>query len=321
LDLLATDDNGRVWLIEAKHSLNPELRADVWEAQVLNYRKTLTQLNPDQIVLWSCRYLTGKCFGSEPPRFISQNCDSLLKAFEEWLEYLGRENIREEAYQLYNKSLNDIKKGDVVSAVLTDVYKEEVWAGKPSDGKEYAYFVSSGTGENIKIQVLHDFKHIKEETKENVIPKTWGELINEKRAEKPTPCSVRDVLSNEAMELYDYLLERIYNLGWDGSPCGYNNKSYVVLLPSIYGPGIRIQMGLVDYDAKSHSMKTKLPGQAGFKCDIDLVEFKHNKEFNKIGLEIAKKLALKACYVGKGAGKAMGKRILQNKRWKDGAGY
>ena len=57
-------------------------------------------------------------------------------------------------------------------------------------------------------------------------------------------------------------------------------------------------------------MMTKLPGQAGFKCDIDLSEFKRHKEFNRIGLEIAEKLVLNAGYVGKGAGKAVGQRRL-----------
>lgn len=318
LDLLATDDNGRVWLIEAKHSLNPELGAAVWNSQILNYRKTLSQLKSNQIVLWSCRYLTGKCFGSKRPRIISQSCDSLLKAFEEWLKYLGRENFREEAYHLYNKSLNDLKNEDVVSAVLSDVYKDEVWKERPADGKDYAYFISSGRGDNVKIRVLLDSNNkTKGELSENIIPKTWAELMKDKRSEMPTPVSVRNVLSNDAVELYDYLLECIKNLGWDGT-YRYNSKSYVILLPSIYGPCIGIQIGLVDYDAKSHSMMTKLPGQAGFKCDIDLSEFKRHKEFNRIGLEIAEKLVLNAGYVGKGAGKAVGQRRLsksEREKW------
>lgn len=109
--------------------------------------------------------------------------------------------------------------------------------------------------------------------------------------------------------MYDFLIKELYGLGWDGNPSSYNAKSYVVWVPTIAGPGIRIQIGLVDYDTKSHSMQTKLPGQAGFKCDIDLSEFKP-KEFNPAGLEIALKLVRRAGYVGKGAGGMLGIRNL-----------
>ena len=124
----------------------------------------------------------GKMFCSKRPRIISQSCDSLLKAFEEWLKYLGRENFREEAYHLYNKSLNDLKNEDVVSAVLSDVYKDEVWKERPADGKDYAYFISSGRGDNVKIRVLLDSNNkTKGELSENIIPKTWAYLMKDKK--------------------------------------------------------------------------------------------------------------------------------------------
>lgn len=68
LDLIATDEAGLVWLVEAKLRTNPELCPDIWKKQLLPYRYGLARLTPDIINRRSRRYLlnqgahwTGRC--------------------------------------------------------------------------------------------------------------------------------------------------------------------------------------------------------------------------------------------------------------------
>jgi len=186
IDLIATDNNGNVWLVEAKQSANPELNANIWENQILKYRWALSRRSHDEISMKSRRFLLngGKATGIVPP-FIHKDCHSLFQAFVNWSKYLGKD--KDFARQIYNSTINNIKNETVISTVLADVFRRDVWESRPRDNKPYAYIISKGTGSQYKIQVVFDpGLVIHDQLKDySAMVKDWGDISQEKKQVKP----------------------------------------------------------------------------------------------------------------------------------------
>ncbi|EAO9488666.1 hypothetical protein AKL49_25670, partial [Salmonella enterica] len=157
-DLIGTDTKGRVWLIEAKHSLNSELRDDIWSVQIQGYRRALATLPSEDIILQSQRYLTNQSDKVSRPHFVSDECDGLLRAFQDWLIFLGIENSTEKAEELFHKTIQSLKTENVINVVLADEFKKNVWESRPHGEFDCAYIKCSGRHNQFSTQTLTDFK-------------------------------------------------------------------------------------------------------------------------------------------------------------------
>ncbi|MFY0544978.1 hypothetical protein [Brevibacillus sp. H7] len=314
IDLMATDDQGRTWLIEAKHSLNFELRPEIWEYQVLNYRKTLPFLPVEKILLKTHKYLTGTPAEITPP-FLQGGCESLLDAFIKWQARLGVDEHEQRAHQLYERTLNNVRQERVISTILADVFRQEVWEARPTDGHAYAYLVSTGVGNDYKAELLlTEPVHPETGIQMQVTSPTWAELWEQQKQNQqlPTPDVIRSLLSESAVKLFDDCLENMKSFGWNGE-YSLNSKSFVVRIPTVYGKNLKLQMGLVDYDARGLTLQEKLPGHAGFKFDIDLSEFRTDPRSQDVALSIALRFIQEAGYRARGAGQRLGTRELSEK--------
>lgn len=302
IDVMGTDEFGRVWLIEAKLQSNPELHPGIWREQVLTYREALAQRETEEIIMRSRRFLRS-----------TKEYTSLYQAFVEWTASIGRDESF--AQHLYQQTFFQIQNQEVVSAVLSDSFQEEVLRGHPADGYPYGYLVfPSHTLETA----VHTFMTSHQQTKEHIWEfyasmEDWSSLLRKKEEVKPTPENVEIYLTNKVSEIFRKCLQNLYDLGWTGDKGSYhvNKKAFRLDLPTLHGADIRIHLGWVDADAQL-PIEHRLPGEYGLKFNIDFRHFKHsqNKDVYDTGYQLARRLAMEANYVERTKYKAIRDRDL-----------
>lgn len=306
LDLIATDDIGQVWLVEAKLRTNPELSPEIWQRQLLPYRYGLSRLTPDTINRRSRRYLLNQ--EASKLGLTDQDYKHLYDAFVSWSKGngLGADSARD----IYNKTMQSIKDQTIICAVLADIYSTAVWQARPQDGNSYAYiFAKTGiAGLDVSI-VLDAGESALSSTSQDFAAavREWSELSRDKQEVKPTPQTVELYLTNEAAVYYRECVKQLEALGWNGKYHS-NSKAFIIDLPTLYGPPIRIHLGWVDFDARV-PMKNRLPGELGLKFNIDFRHFKKSPQREQ-GYTLAKRLAQEANYNGRGKGLNIKKRDL-----------
>jgi hypothetical protein len=302
IDLIATDEQGRVWLIEAKQSGNPELNSQIWLKQILNYRRALARRTHEEISMKTRRFLLNN--GATHIHVNNTNGDyqSLFDAFIHWAEYIGKNESF--ARNIYNKTIQSIKDENVVSSVMADTFRNEVWQNKPQDNKPYAYIVSKGTGKELQLTVLleenmDDRSQVYDYSNKVM---NWADITREKKKVKPTPETVDTYLANQVVMYYQQCLLNLKELGWDGRYHA-NSKAFVIDMPTKCGPAIRIHLGWVDFDG-AFSIANRLPGELGLKFNIDFRHFKNCgvREHFDVGYALARRLATVARYNGRGKG-------------------
>jgi len=298
----------------AKHSLNFELSPAIWNGQILPYRTVLSKISEDDLLWQTNRFFTGRAKISPP--FLLGAEASLLSAFTYWAKSLTVKPYIS-VTDIYTKIFSDIQNQSIVSVVLADVFRTEVWESRPRDNKGYAYFVCSGVGGNFKLETTWDNIQLSTSvvySGTSLKGKTWAEIERKKREVAPEPNTLRPMLSKEAVDLYDHCLKNLTRLGWDGQYLK-NKKSFVITFSTSSGPLMRINVGLPDYDAKSHRIEDRLAGAAGFKFDISLKSLLHNDHFKEIGFAFAMRLIKEANYRARGAGQHFGTRELSEREF------
>ena len=312
VDLIATDDTGAVWLIEAKLHSNPELCQNLWNKQVIRYRKALSDMPPDIWVPQTRRYLIGASLNAPVPEFLRSGCDSLEKCFIAWCRHRGESLPEEKGRKLYRMTEAAIAGEEIIGVVLADIMRQDVWEARPRDGHRYGYLAMSGTGEDLHAVALLDSVESALQLPANGLEtgkRLWTDLIREKRGEPPTIGSIRSIISDACVEQYDMILDRLKEMGWNGR-FKTGQKSYTIWLPTVHGVEIGLMLGLVDLDGQFSSLKHKLPGEGAFKCDINIKPFRHHQEKRAIGMDIAQQLIKTANYRGRGVGERLKIRHL-----------
>lgn len=308
LDIIATDEDGYVWLIEAKLRTNPELSPEIWKRQLLPYRRGLARLSADTVNRRSRRYLINQGEIELVRSDVGKVYRHLFDAFCEWAKSLGFGSER--AKQLYNDTLQAVQDENVICTVLADIFSMDVWLARPQDGKPYSYIYTENNSNGFDIRLVLEYpnsiqKQVVEDYSETV--REWADLARHKQAVKPTPQTVELYLTNESAAYYRECIQHLITYGWNGK-FHSNSKAFTVDMPTIYGPSIRIHLGWVDFDARV-PMKNRLPGELGLKFNIDFRHFNKSGE-RKIGYELARKLAKEAHYNGRGKGLFLQKRDL-----------
>lgn len=300
IDILATDVKGNVWLIEAKEGCNSELRADLWESQVLPYRDGLRQTSSEDIILRSERYLKGDCRDMAPPDFIPENCNSLLDVFTYWVKHLRMDPCEDKAKNLYNRTFSQMADGDVILTVLSDVICPEVWDNRPNDLPS-AFIKCSGSNDQFAVEVLLD-GHPKLGSSIRVPEvSAWSQLRVERRREKVTPQILRDVISEDVAGLYEYLLSELKDMGWDGALWLTNIRSFGIRLITRYEKYVYLDIGKPDKDSRDLNRSAKLDGTAGFKCDVTFMNLNNDDSFREVAFHSMRRLINEAGYRVKGA--------------------
>ncbi|GMB09329.1 hypothetical protein [Thermolongibacillus altinsuensis] len=239
LDVIGTDENGEVWLIEAKLCSNPELNENIWREQLDPYRLSLSKRSEDEIVMGARRYLIKANADSVFPPFINDRVEGLYDGFKQWCAHWGFSE--EKAKWLYDCTIQNIMKGNVIACVLADILDERVWEKRESTfahgGFAYIAFQPS------EMMVLFDSREPMIKTQDaNFSRGTWDELVKKKKEVKPTPDTLELYLSKDVIDTYSRIRDFLLELGWDKSYRS-NRKAFIIDLPTKYGADIRIHIG------------------------------------------------------------------------------
>lgn len=293
LDLIGTDENGEVWLIEAKLCNNSEWNSKIWENQIGLYAISLKKRTEQEIVLGARRYIVKESAGTVFPPFLPNNTQSLVEAFCQWALSLG-ENYNK-GLNLYESTINKIKSGDFVQCILSDYFNEEIWLNRPKMDKFSRSYI---TFQHNEAHLLFDKNTIAIPIgeKEYLNYGSWKYFLQKKKQIKPTPDKIPLLLADDIIPTYEYILAALNNLGWNGNFVA-NQKAFRLDLPTIYGADLRIHIGWIDADGQQ-DIRYRTPYQYGLKFNIDFRHFKKNEDFSiwETGYRLAKELAETARY-------------------------
>jgi hypothetical protein len=318
LDVIGTDEQGEVWLIEAKLCSNSELDENIWKRQLDRYRLSLSKRSEEEIAMGARRYLIKANADSVFPPFINDSVEGLYDGFKQWCARWGFS--KEKAEWLYDCTIQNIMKGNVIACVLADILDERVWEKRESTFTHggFAYIVFQPS----EMMVLFDSREPMIKTKDaNFSRGTWTELAKKKKKVKPTPDTVELYLSKDVIDTYSKIREFLLELGWDKSYRS-NNKAFIIDLPTKYGVDIRIHIGWVDADG-SMDINYRTVHNFGLKFNIDFRHFKKDPTKKELCYMLAKRLAMEARYNGRGTAKVLNQRDLTDdefEKW-DGEMY
>jgi hypothetical protein len=264
-DLVAVDEEGCAWLIEAKIASSAEFNT-VWE-QLIRYRDSLQAHNRwDVLERQMLKFITGreKCKPASP---IFQGCDTLCDVFQVWLKSIGKTSSDPE--KLTTTFSEQIRTGTLGLAVLADTKH-------PNVIREALLYKHSGPKIYIVTHALEgiaqsDIAYFDEPGKSDFNPSN-----KEVYYDRSYPvCSVENLAEFLDAPLRSLVEEILYpglvNLGWDGKDnLGTNKKSITFSINLVDKHGkpnsIRlVDVGWTDADASRVSKTQRLPGSFGLK--------------------------------------------------------
>lgn len=297
--MLATDDKGDVWLIEAKLCSNPELEQRIWHRQIDFYRQSIMKRSTDSMILASRTYILSLPSLVVGLSSTDTTTNSLFQAFLHWgtskglcLGYIE---------DIYNGTFQKLKYGDVISTVLADVYNSKVWDSRESllSNGGFAYIMHDQEATNV----LFDQKISTSYRNEvDLTTQTWTQLLRKKNEIIPRPDTVGLYLADSILEMYNSILLELAALGWDAKAKS-NKKAFVFDLPTIYNEHIRIHIGWVDADG-SLDIAYRTLHHFGLKFNLDFRFMKKNRGLTSICKDLIDELISTANYSirGKRAG-------------------
>lgn len=298
LDLLATDETGEVWLIEAKLCTNAEWNELIWQNQISLYRQGLMTKTELDIALMSRRFLKQQGSSKTYAPFLNREIQGLSEAFEKWALTLGKD--LDFGRHLYEQTLQKLQSGDIMETVLSDKANPMIWDSRPKDHYGSAYFVLAN----------EQWQAISERTKDPVTKqemtfshKTWAEFWQDRQQVKPTFETVPQLLASNVVPIYEKIIDRLKQLGWNGNVSNINKKAYAIDLMTTLGKPLRIHLGWPDSDGQI-AIKYRKPYSYGLKFNIDFRFFKKvdESEFEiwEKGFELVKELHQTANYSYRG---------------------
>jgi len=128
IDILAVDDRGEVWLIEAKLARNTQSDpAYVFGNQLARYASGVMKMDVASIHRSLEEYLYGRRSVIKPPASLSHEwmrCKSIEEMLAVWYRAAGKQGAEDLTKKLAMTLTGRIQRGDFVLAVLTDVVSE-----------------------------------------------------------------------------------------------------------------------------------------------------------------------------------------------------
>ncbi|WKA50199.1 hypothetical protein QWY22_15010 [Planococcus liqunii] len=297
LDLLATDEKGEVWLIEAKLCNNKEWTPAIWKSQVGPYAKSLMKRTEQEIALGARRYIVKESAGAVFPQFLPTDTSSLVEAFCHWAVFLGQD--RAKGMDLYESTIRKIKSGEFIQCILSDHFNEEIWGNRPKASNSFSAYI---TFQENKSYTLYDKTEtlVEKEERAYLSYGSWKSFMQRKLEIKPTPDKIPLLLADTLIPIYETILSFLDELNWNGNYKA-NQKGFIFDLPTIYGPKLRIHLGWIDADGQQH-IRFRTPYQYGLKFNIDFRYFKREADADlwKAGYGMAAELAKTARYNTRG---------------------
>lgn len=281
-DLLTVDEEGMVWLIEAKFGSNPEHGPFAWE-QLGRYRDAIANMTWQKILHYAEAFLKGK-EGTSPCISTGRDTKSFEHVLENWQKRIGRSLLSPAA--LNQRMANSIKSADYGIMVIADTYLSEVVeSGRTFRHKGPVAYIQAVPVDDVlefKVRWLRPSAKKSSQTELHV---NADSRFDAYQAELNINCSVdgfESSLCPAARDLWlNTLRPGLVGLGWDGSVGKKNEKSFGVDF-RIGGRKVPLfSVGWTGSDSKAVARSNKLAGNASMRVDIQFNWMKRNSFFNE----------------------------------------
>ncbi|QXP86379.1 hypothetical protein [Methylococcus capsulatus] len=270
-DLLAVDEDGLLWLIEAKISSSAEF-GTVWN-QLLRYRDSMQRNNKwpaleRQMLKFLCRKEK-----VEPHNTTIDKPKSLKKTISTWLAYIGRTDI--DANTFYNNISEQMRNGTFGLVVLadSDVQIAREKADKYEHGGPKAYLVAQPDHSGHILKCVY-YSHAGQSI---FRPQERTEFYDRSYC-KCTEYNLKEFLAPQLRSLVDEVIyPNLHILSWNGRPHLIRNKSIAIALNFKSGEGETIPVRIIDVgwsdaDASRVSSTNRVPGTYGLKVNFRAVD-------------------------------------------------
>jgi len=120
-DLMTTDEEGMVWLVEAKFDATFEKGAFVWGSQLLRYKDAIARMSWQEVLSYVAKFLRGR-EKTKPKISFPISVEKFTTILEIWQSNIGRSLVEPQA--LNDRIATHLKRGTYGIMVLTDFYDE-----------------------------------------------------------------------------------------------------------------------------------------------------------------------------------------------------
>ena len=316
-DILTVDEDGFVWIIEAKMYNSNELNSAIWDYQLSRYRNALMKNSWNDIHRYIKSFIRGK-ESTKPQTDIFKDTNDLKEAIEIWQKNIGRS--KHAPTEIVNRIATHLKNGTFGIAVLAEIEEKSVAVGaeKFEHSGPLAYIRAVEIEGEFVSQCIWIDKRNSESKIMDCLEKPnyccFDEYDKKKKKIKGSLDTFVNGLSNTAAVLFkNEILPTLLRFGWDGKDVKKNQKSITCSLP-VAGKKLQlIQFGWSDTDAKAVDRENKNIGTAAFKFDFKLWMCKNELFSTKENIEKWCSMFYKIGWRGKGKGINAGIKPLTEK--------
>jgi hypothetical protein len=268
-DLLTADEDGMIWLIEAKFGATRELGQPVWR-QLDRYRTAVAGMSWQKILHYAEAFLQGR-EETKPSDPVGRGAKSFEQVLANWHERIGRSIVP--PVELNQLMARHIKGATYGVMVLADTYVP----GVVEEGRlfvhtgpvAYLQAIPADDGVEFKVRWLRSANDSRSMAELHVDADSRFDAY---RREINTKCAVdgfENSLCPPARDLWlNVLRPGLENLGWDGTVVRKNPKSFGVAF-NVAGRAIALfAIGWTGSDSKAVARMNKLAGSASMRVDV-----------------------------------------------------
>lgn len=270
-DLLAVDEDGLLWLIEAKLSSSAEF-GRVWD-QLLRYRDSMEHHNKwPALERQMLKFLCGK-EKVKPASATIDKPESLKNTILTWLIRIGRTDI--DANTFHNNISEQMRNGTLGLVVLadSDVPITRKIADKYEHGGPKAYLVAQPDHSGHILRCVY-YSH----AGQSIFRPQERTEFYDRSYSKCTEANLKKLLAPQLRPLVDEVIyPNLHMLGWNGRAHLIRSKSIAIALTfkSCEGETISVRIidvGWSDADASRVSSTNRVPGTYGLKVNFRPVD-------------------------------------------------
>jgi hypothetical protein len=274
-DLLTVDEDGLVWIIEAKLRGNTELNPNLWERQPVRYRDGLMSLGWDHIHGHTYRFIAGN--GAVSPYLGKEFCQSgdLRSAIAVWQKQWAKRS-KHSPDELIARMAKQLSEGTCGLAILADADEEkekQIIAGAKNIKHKgpLAYLRGIPYDDGLHVETVWSRPGTEAAGYFSDIPAVnqLSYLAYRSEANALRCRTVEHMVEgfcDGAKELWTtVLLPELTRLGWEGNDASKNRNSITALLPAGSHMIPAVQIGWADAVGKSIPPEYRVPGNKGMK--------------------------------------------------------
>lgn len=269
-DLLTVDEEGLVWLIEAKFGSNPEHRQFVW-GQIGRYRDAVAAMSWQKLLHYAEAFLMGR-EGTKPSDPIGRGAQSFEQVLANWQKRIDR--VLVPPSELNGRMAEALRAGRYGIMVLADTYLPDV----VEHGRAFPHTGPVAYVQGVPVEDGVDFcvrwyRPAAADSERKEIAVAVDSRFDAYLSETNIHCAIdgfENSLCPGARRLWLEVLRPglVDGLKWDGTVARRNEKSFGVAFPVKGASTPLFSVGWTGSDSKAVARENKLAGNASMRVDV-----------------------------------------------------